>query len=311
MDSIRVMSRKFKASPLLREFLAEMMGTFILMVFGIGSVAQFVLGRGQFGTFLSVNIGWGLGVTLGVFWSAGISGGHINPSVSLAMACFGRLPWKKLPVFWAAQSLGSLLASAVMYGVYADALDIYDGGKRMTTGNLATAGIWSTYPYSFGNKTVSNWAGFGDQVFGTMILVSTVFALTDKQNNAPRQNQLPYMIGCLVWAIGMTMGLNCGYGINPARDLIPRIFTAMAGWGKEPFTVNNYWFWYPVFGQLVGGVLGGVLYTLTISMHYPDDSEKSSYLVTGSTEDILTENVKFSKDSPPGTSNVGCEIIRA
>ena len=68
-----------------------------------------------------------------------------------------------------------------------------------------------------------------------MILVSTIFALTDKENNGVDSRQLPFMVGCLVWAIGMTMGLNCGYGINPARDLIPRIFTAMAGWGSDPF----------------------------------------------------------------------------
>lgn len=69
-----------------------------------------------------------------------------------------------------------------------------------------------------------------------MILVSTLFALTDDNNNAAKPKQLPYMVGCLVWVIGMTMGLNCGYGINPARDLIPRIFTSMAGWGTKPFT---------------------------------------------------------------------------
>ena len=73
------------------------------------------------------------------------------------------------------------------------------------------------------------------QIFSTMILVGTIFALTDKKNNGVERRQLPFMLGCLVWVIGMSLGLNCGYGINPARDLIPRIFTAIAGWGSGPF----------------------------------------------------------------------------
>jgi len=274
MDPVIAIVTRFKANQTVKEFLAETMGTFILMVFGIGSVAQFKLGKGAFGSFLSVNISWGLGVTFGVFWSGGISGGHINPAVTLAMACFKRLKWQKVPVYWAGQTLGSLFASACMYGLYKEALDIYDGGKRMTEGATATAGIWSTYPFSDGNKSISNWAGFSDQVFATMILVSTIFALTDRKNNGVDSTQLPFMVGCLVWVIGMTMGLNCGYGINPARDLIPRIFTSLAGWGSAPFKVHDYWFWYPVFGQLIGGMLGGLLYTLTISMHHPEGNDQ-------------------------------------
>eukprot|EP00795_Rhopilema_esculentum_P013141 gene13141-3933_t len=305
MDAIVRLSGRLKANQSMREFLAEMMGTFILMVFGIGSVAQLKLGKEVLGGFLSVNISWGLGVTFGVFWSLGISGGHINPAVTLAMACFGRLKWRKLPVYWAGQTLGSFLASACMYGIYKDALNIYDGGTRHTEGALATAGIWSTYPFSDGKKSISNWSGFSDQIFGTMILVGTIFALTDNKNNGAEPKQLPYMVGCLVWVIGMTLGLNCGYGINPARDLMPRIFTAMAGWGTKPFTVHDHWFWYPVFGQLIGGVLGGVLYTVTISMHHHHEYEVSN---TPRADDVIVKFSRKSGDDPGCVQNKECEV---
>jgi len=251
----------------IREGLAEFAGTFILIAFGCGVNAQTTLGKGTAGEFLSVNWGWALGIAFGVYISGAISGGHINPAVTLAMTLLGRLPVRKLPIYWLGQYLGAFLASACVYGVYQDALDDYDGGVRSVTGPNATAGIWGTYPKAY----LSIWSGLGDQVFGTMMLVLCAMTVTDPKNTmgAPK-GMAPLIIGLIVFAIGLTFGLNCGFAINPARDFGPRAFTACAGWGSETFTAYNYWFWVPIVGPHIGAICGAFFYLLTVGVHLPE-----------------------------------------
>lgn len=137
------------------------------------------------------------------------------------------------------------------------------------TGPNATAGVFATYPKPF--LTTAN--GFADQFFGTALLVSCIFAILDRNNNAPDQGVAPVMIGLVVFLIGTTFGFNCGYPINPARDLGPRIFTAMAGWGSEVFTAYNYWAWVPIIACSLGGVLGAIVYITTIEFHHSASRE--------------------------------------
>jgi len=256
------------------------MSTFILVTFGVASVAQTVLSRGKNGTFFTINFSWGIGVTLGIYWAGGISGAHMNPTVTLAFAVVRRLDWIKVPVYWLAQLLGAFIASAAVYCIYHDALDAFDGGVRQTVGVNATAGIWATYPQSF----LSTGNGFADQLFGTALLVSCIFAIIDKNNNSPDQGVAPVMIGLVVFVIGATFGFNCGYAINPARDLGPRLFTAVAGWGCEVFTAYRGWAWVPIIACLLGGVLGAIIYIITIELHHPvsDDVDKTYHPVSGS-----------------------------
>eukprot|EP00794_Sanderia_malayensis_P016740 gene16740-18434_t len=250
-----------------------MMGTFILVALGCGSVAQFVLAKHEFGSYFSVNFGWGMGVAFGIYWAGGISGGHINPAVSLAMAVCDRLPWSKLPLYILSQFVGAFIACACVFGVYHDYLTHFSGIARDTIGGNATAGIFSTYPPPF----VSNWTGFGDQLLSTAIFVGTIFALLDNKNIGVGSNMAPLLIGMIVWTMGACFGINAGFGVNPARDLVPRIFTSVAGWGGTPFTTHNGWFWYPILGQFVGGVLGGLLYEMTIGIHHNEGQDDDLY----------------------------------
>eukprot|EP00112_Aurelia_sp_Birch-Aquarium-sp1_P007887 Seg1860.3 transcript_id=Seg1860.3/GoldUCD/mRNA.D3Y31 product=Aquaporin-9 protein_id=Seg1860.3/GoldUCD/D3Y31 len=263
--------RGLKSPPLVRECLAEMMGTFILVALGCGSVAQFVLAKQAFGNYFSVDFGWGMGVAFGIYWAGGISGGHINPAVSLALAVCDRFPWRKLPFYMLAQFLGAFIACAGVFAVYHDYLVHFSDAARDTSGVNGTAGIYSTYPPDF----VSNWAGFGDQLLATAIFVGTIFALLDNKNIGPGSNMAPLLIGLVVMTLGASFGINAGFGVNPARDLIPRVFTSVAGWGLEPFKAHNGWFWYPILGQFVGGVLGGLMYEMTIGIHH--DTEEEEY----------------------------------
>ena len=111
--------------------------------------------------------------------------------------------------------------------------------------------------------------GLIDQIVGTALLVAMILALNDRRNFAPSGNLAPLAVGATVTLIGMTFGFNAGYAINPARDFAPRLFTALAGWGGEVFRASGRWWWVPVVGPLIGGVLGGFLYDLFIARHHP------------------------------------------
>jgi MIP family channel proteins len=246
---------------LAREAAAEFLGTFVLLVFGAGSVAQFVLSGGGAGTILSIHIAWGLAVVMGVYVAGGISGAHLNPAVTLAMAVRGSFLWRKLPAFVAAQCAGAFVASAVVYVTYREAFQAFDGGVRQVSGPHATAGIFATYPQSFLSTFPG---GFIDQVVGTALLLLLICALTDQDNFAPSARYAPLLIGLAVVVIGQTFGFNAGYAINPARDLGPRMFTAMAGWGSEVFRAGHFWWWVPIVAPCIGGVAGVFVYDLLI-----------------------------------------------
>lgn len=254
---------------LVREMAAEFLGTFVLIMFGCGSVAQVLLSDHKNGEYLSINLGWGLGVTLGVYVAGGISGAHLNPAVTLALAVCRRFPWSKLVPYCLAQTAGAFVAAAVVYGTYFEALNAFDGGVRQVLGPQGTAGIWATYPQPYLSPAPG---GLIDQVVGTALLLLCIFALNDKRNLAPVPYLAPVLVGAVVLVIGITFGYNCGYAINPARDLGPRLFTYLAGWGSEVFRAGHCWWWVPIVGPLIGGVVGGGIYDLFITRHHPPES---------------------------------------
>jgi MIP family channel proteins len=247
-----------------RELAAEFLGTFVLIALGAGVVAQVTFGNGGSGTYISINIAWGIAVTMGIYVSAGVSGAHLNPAVTLALAVRRGFPWSKVFPYSLAQVAGAFAASAMVYLTYREAFDAFDSGMRAVTGAKATAGIFATYPQPF----LSTFGGLIDQIVGTAILVMVIFAITDSRNNAPSANLAPVVIGLLVTAIGMCFGFNAGYAINPARDFGPRLFTMVGGWGSEVFRAGNYWFWVPIAGPMIGAVAGGYVYDALIGNHF-------------------------------------------
>ena len=248
-----------------REAAAEFLGTFFLIVFGVGVVAQTVLSGGANGSFFAINIGWGLAVMLGVYASAGVSGAHLNPAVTLALAVTRGFAWFKVGPYIAAQMAGAFVASAVVYLTYQEAFTAFDGGVRRVLGEQGTAGIFATYPQPF----LSIAGGFVDQVVGTALLMAAIFAIADQRNNAAPAWFTPILVGGIVVAIGVSFGFNAGYAINPARDLGPRLFTAIGGWGGGVFTAGNGWWWVPVVAPCVGAVVGALAYDWLVGKHHP------------------------------------------
>jgi MIP family channel proteins len=249
-----------------REMLAEFLGTFVLIVFGVGVVAQTVLSKNGAGSPLGINLAWGLAVTMGCYVAAGVTGAHLNPAVTLALAVHRRFAWNRVAPYIAAQMAGAFVASVVVYATYHEALTAFDGGVRKVTGDLGTAGIWATYPQAFLSTFPG---GFVDQVVGTALLVGVIFAITDTRNSPAPAGMTPVVVGLLVVLIGATFGFNSGYAINPARDFAPRLFTFVAGWGAGVFSAGNNWWWVPIVAPCVGAVLGGWVYDLFVGHHLP------------------------------------------
>jgi MIP family channel proteins len=248
-----------------REAAAELLGTFILIAFGVGVVAQTVLSRSANGSYLGINLGWGLAVMLGVYTAAGVSGAHLNPAVTIALAATRGFPLNKVAPYIAAQLLGAFAGAALVYMNYAEALDAFDGGLRQVQGEQGTAGIFATYPQAF----LSTGGGFVDQVVGTALLMLTILAIGDQRNNPPPAWLAPAIVGAIVVAIGVAFGFNAGYAINPARDLGPRLFTALGGWGSGVFSASHGWWWVPVVAPCVGAVIGALVYDGLVGRHHP------------------------------------------
>ncbi len=249
-----------------REALAEFLGTCVLILFGAGVVAQNVLSRGAAGSYLAINLTWGLGVTMGCYVAGGVSGAHLNPAVTVALAVRRGFPWRKVPIYTAAQIAGAFLAAAIVYLTYREAFAAFDGGTRQVLGELGTGGIFATYPRPFLSTFPG---GFIDQVVGTAILMAGIFAISDARNVPPPAGLAPLLVGLLVVAIGAAFGFNSGYAINPARDIGPRLFTAVGGWGIEVFRAGNYWWWVPIVGPCVGAVLGAWAYDVLVGKRIP------------------------------------------
>jgi glycerol uptake facilitator protein len=250
------MVERLKQHGLLGEMAAEFAGTFILILFGVGVVAQVV--AAGIGGHDSIAWAWGFGVTLGVYVAGKISGGHLNPAVTIALAAFKGFSWAKVGPYALAQTAGAFVAGLLVRWNYTEVLAKADPGHT-----IKTQGVFSTLPGN-GTLPVSDWGALRDQIIGTAILLFLIVAITDIRNSSPAANLAPVVIGFLIVAIGMAWGTDAGYAINPARDFGPRIFAWIAGWGKIAFPgdyqyIQNY-FWIPIVGPLIGGALASVVY---------------------------------------------------
>uniref|UniRef100_A0A8B9DSN8 Aquaporin 7 n=1 Tax=Anser cygnoides TaxID=8845 RepID=A0A8B9DSN8_ANSCY len=187
--------------------------------------------KGEFGQYLSINLGFGIGVTLGIHAAGGISGAHLNAAITITHCILGNLPWRKLPAYLLSQFLGSSLAAATIF----DTLYDYTKGNFMVTGPTATASIFSTYPHPCMSLLGGFFAEVTGDIYGNSDALS-ILVIHDEKNNGALKGTQALLTGILVLGIGLGMGMNTGYAINPSRDLPPRIFTAIAGWGVDVFT---------------------------------------------------------------------------
>jgi glycerol uptake facilitator protein len=244
---------------------AEFAGTMILILFGVGVVAQVV--AAGLGTHDSIAWAWGFGVMLGVYTAGRMTGAHLNPAVTITLAVFRGFPWRKVAPYALAQFLGAFVAALIVRWNYNSALVRFDPGLT-----IKSQGVFSTLPGNGNpNSGVSIWGGLLDQIIGTAILLFVIFAIIDLRNTSPGVNLAPLIIGLLIVGIGMAWGAQAGYAINPARDFGPRVASALTGYGIGAFKdqYGDWYFWVPIVGPIIGGSIGGFLYDLLVGRFLP------------------------------------------
>jgi glycerol uptake facilitator protein len=251
------MAARLKISGLWAELAAEFAGTMILILFGVGVVAQVV--GGGIGDHDSISWAWGLGVVMGVYVAGRISGAHLNPAVTIALAAFKGFEWRKVAPYVVAQTVGAFVAALLVRWNYTEVLGAVDPGHT-----IKTQGVFSTLPGN-GTLPVGEWGAFRDQIIGTAILLFLILAVTDAAGTPPLANLAPFIIGLIVVGIGMAWGTNAGYAINPARDFGPRLASFITGYGGAwRDQTGGIYFWVPIVAPIIGGLLGAGLYQVLV-----------------------------------------------
>lgn len=255
------MTERFRASGLVGELAAEFAGTLILILLGCGVVAQ-VVAAGS-GDVQSIHWAWGLGVVMGVYVAGRISGAHLNPAVTVALAVVKGFPWRKVGPYSIAQFLGAFVAALIVRWNYTEVLATFDPGHTQKS-----QGVFSTMPATV--LGVSEWGAFRDQIIGAAILLFLILAVTDVLGTPPQANLAPFIIGLIVVGIGMSFGANAGYAINPARDFGPRLASFLTGYEDAFLDTTGYpYFWVPLVAPVIGGVLGAGLYQVLVGRFLP------------------------------------------
>lgn len=234
-------------------WLAELLGTMLLIIFGGGVVANCLLthSKGRNGGWIVITAGWGLGVAVAIYCVGSFSGGHLNSAVTIALAVIGKFEWAKVPAYVAAQMAGAFLGGVVVWLAYLP-------HWAATEDQGAKLGVFATGP-----AIRNSCANLLCEIIGTAVLVLGALAISAKANLKPEfgwdAGFGPALVGVLVWAIGLSIGGPTGYAINPARDLGPRLAHALlpiAGKGGSDWSYA----WVPVVGPIIGGVIGALIF---------------------------------------------------
>jgi len=251
------------------EYIAEVIGTAFLLMVGTSVAAMAILYNSFSGDYWGICILWGLGVTMAVYLVGAISGAHLNPAVTIGFAIYGGFSWKKVPGFIVSQVVGAFIGAAITYQLFSPTINAYNAAHHTTrsaVGGLTTSGIFFTHP----NVGITTGHAFIDQIILTAALVIGILALSDAYNtNTPHGNMTPLIVGLLVAMVGGFGGQLEAWAINPARDLGPRIFGWLAGWGPNSFPgLNGYW-WVPIVAPIIGGVVAGAIYNFLLRPFMP------------------------------------------
>lgn len=247
--------------------IGEFIGTGLIIFFGVGCVAAAQVAGATFGLW-EISIMWGLAVAMAVYASAGVSGAHLNPAVTIALWKFANFDGKKILPYIVSQVLGAFSAAALVYFLYKDLFAASEAAQNIVRGEgVGFAGVFSTYP----NVHISIFQAFVVEVVITAVLMALILALTDDGNGVPRGPMAPLLIGLLVAVIGGAMGPLTGFAMNPARDFGPKLFAFFAGWGEVAFTGGRDipYVLIPIFGPIVGALIGGWLYNHLIGENLP------------------------------------------
>jgi len=263
------------------ELMAEFFGTFVLILGGDGVVANVGLAprlASQGYDWNTIAWGWGLSVMVAVYVGGGVTGAHINPAVTFAMAVKRGFAWAKVLPYWIAQILGAFVGALGVYLVYMEGLQAAGMPNVWCTGPGAVyaQAFWGDAgSYALGGVGYSLLNAFLAEVFGTIVLLLGVVSFFDNRNWGNGVLYIaPLIIGLVVVMVGLTLGGPSGYAINPARDFGPRLFGTLVG--TQGLWDGLYWLVAPIIGPLIGGALGVILYDIFITPYLPEEEKVPS-----------------------------------
>ena len=253
---------------LLGALISEAMAMMLILAFGDSVAAMYTLyvPSPYQQAYWGVCIAWGLAVTLAIYTTGSVSGCHANPAVTLALAIYRKFPWKNVIPYWMAQVVGAFVGAAIVYVLFSPVIDHYNAVNGLTRATGGAAGMFFTHP----GLAVTPMHAFMDEIILTAFLIFGIFAITEQFNEiAPGANMGALMIGFLVALIGASMGYLEAWALNPARDFGPRLFCFFAGWGASALPSPESYWWIPIVAPLLGAVVGGGVYQVTIWPYLP------------------------------------------
>jgi len=252
-----------------KEFIGETLGTFLLVLFGCGSVAVSVLFNAYQG-IVQIALVWGIGVTLAIYLTRHLSCAHLNPAVTLAMVISKRMSVRKLPIYLIAQFIGAFLAGAAIYLLFSPSISVFENTHNIIRGSaesVQTAKMFGEYYSAPGSTAVVSFPlAIGAEAFGTFLLLLMIFALTEGCNvGRPHDAMAPLFIGLTVSSVICLIAPLTQAGLNPARDFGPRMVAWMTGWGSAAFPDHSGGFFFVyILGPLFGGILAALFFVYVL-----------------------------------------------
>ncbi|MDP2113327.1 MAG: MIP/aquaporin family protein [Bacteroidota bacterium] len=252
-----------------KEFIGETLGTFLLVLFGCGSVAVSILFNAYQG-IMQIALAWGIGVTLAIYLTRHLSCAHLNPAVTLAMVISKRMSARKLPVYLVAQFIGAFLAGLAIYILFSPSITAFENAHNIIRGSvesIQTAKMFGEYYSTPGSSAVVSLSlAIGAEAFGTFLLLLMIFALTEGCNvGRPNDAMAPLFIGLTVSSIICLIAPLTQAGLNPARDFGPRMVAWATGWGAAAFPDQSGGFIFVyILGPMVGGILAALFFVYVL-----------------------------------------------
>ncbi|CAP99447.1 hypothetical protein E8E15_004555 [Penicillium rubens] len=266
----------------LREPLAEWLGTTMAMTIGLCATLSNFTSSSQAGSYPAQSVAWGFGFMAAIYTTGGMSGGHLNPAITISLSVFRGFPARRCVIYIAAQLLGAITAGGISYALYHDAIvEVANLAKVPQNASVAAQALL-TLPKPFVRPATA----FFTEFVGSAILVGSILALGDDTNAPPGAGMQAFIIGIIISIVILALGYNTGGCFNCARDFGPRLVALMAGWGGQVFReYHAWWIWGPWVADITGALFGALLYDMAIftggesPVNYPPRRRKRAYRV--------------------------------
>ncbi|KAL6237923.1 aquaporin-like protein [Aspergillus navahoensis] len=255
-DQREFFNRWGKIRHYLRQELAEWLGMTVAILLGLCAGLSTFTSSNQAGSFPSLAAAWGFGFMVAIYLTGGVSGGHLNPAITISMWVWRGFPARKCVTYALAQIIGAITAAGIAYALYHDAIVQLTASSHVPQAQPDIKQAMVVTPKPFVHPVASFFAEF----VGSAILIGTILALGDDSNAPPGAGMQAFIIGILITVLVLALGYTTGGCFNPARDLGARLVTVMAGWGGQMFTEYHiWWLWGPWVADILGGLFGGFI----------------------------------------------------